>query len=116
MIVSSKITLTALKSEGLDVNFTDEGKTEVTFNGETIKNKSTLEPSDGKEFILGKLKELNLLGKPSGGNGGGDDTGDHKEGGYDAFVKEMTKQDIEEGTAKFSEEMNKRIKDKTLVM
>ena len=115
--VNSGITLIALKSEGVDVNFTTDGKTEFTFNGEVIKDPSTLEPTDGKDFVINKIKELELFAKPGGGSGGSDDLGgDGKAGSYDAFVKEMKTQDIDEGTSKFSEEMNKRIKDKTLVM
>lgn len=116
LVVSSDITLMALKNKGFDVNITEAGKNEFIFNGEIIKDPSTLEPTDGKSFVLDKLKEMELISKPGGGNGGDDETGGGKEGSYEAFVKEMKAQDIEEGTSKFSEEMTKRIKDKTLVM
>jgi hypothetical protein len=116
LVVSSDITLMALKNKGFDVNITETGKNEFVFNGEVIKDPSTLEATDGKSFVLDKLKEMELISKPGGGNGGDDETGGGKEGGYEAFVKEMKAQDIEEGTSKFSEEMTKRIKDKTLVM
>lgn len=116
LIVSPDITLMALKNKGFDVNFTDDGKKEFVFNGTVIKNKSTLEPSDGKEFVLDKLKELKLFKSPEGGGGGSDETGGEKKGSYDVFVKEMKAKNIEEGTREFSEEMTKRIKDKTLIM
>lgn len=114
--VNSDITLLALKNKGLDVNITESGKHEFTYNGEVIKNTSTLEPTDGKEFVLNKLKELELFVKQEGGNGGGDEAGSEKAGSYEAFVKEMKAKDIEQGSSAFSEEMAKRIKDKTLVM
>jgi hypothetical protein len=114
--VSTDITLLALKNKGLDVNLTDDGKTEFVFNGEVIKNASTLEPTDGKDFVLNKLTELELFTKPNGGAGGGDETGGSQAGSYEAFVKEMKSQDIDEGTSEFNVEMNKRISDKTLVM
>jgi hypothetical protein len=116
LVVSSDITLMALKNKGFDVNITEAGKNEFVFNGEVIKDPTTLEATDGKSFVLDKLKEMELISKPGGGNGGADETGGGKEGSYEAFVKEMKAQDIEEGTSKFSEEMTKRIKDKTLVM
>jgi len=115
--VGSDITLMALKTKaGIDINFTDDNKSVITVNGEVVKNPTTLEPVDSKDFIANKLKEMDLISKPNGGAGGSDETGQAKAGSWDSFVIEMKNNDIEQGTDKFSEEMDKRIKDKTLVM
>lgn len=113
MKVKPNIALLALKNEGLDINF-NENKTEVLFQNEVLKNKSTLEPVDGKDFVYDKLKEMELFETPTGGAGGDDETGGGNQSGYDAFVQEMDKKGISEGSAQFSEEMNKRINNKTL--
>jgi hypothetical protein len=109
----------ALKSEdGIDLAYSEDGKSFLTKNGEMIKDEKTRDPIEPKAYIETRLKTLDLITKNGGGSGEGDGTGDGKAGSYDAFVKEMNAKGIEygESTQNFSIEMNKRIKDKTLVM
>lgn len=116
--VNQKLTLMALKSEaGIDLAYGEDGKSFLTMNGEMIKNEKAL-PVAPKEYIESKLTSLDLITKNGGGGGGGDDTGDGKAGSYEAFEKEMKAKGDEyaPGTQNFAIEMNKRIKDKTLVM
>lgn len=116
--VSKSITLSALKTEGgIDIDYTEEGTPFVTVNGVAQKNDTDLTYTNPKIFIGEKITEMGLIDKPGGGGGGGDDTGGGgTPGSYDAFVKEMLGKDIHEGSLEFSEEMNKRINDKTLTM
>lgn len=63
-----------------------------------------------KEFDSSYVK------RSSGGAGGGDDMGNHKEGTFEAFIKEMKSKNIGEGTPDFNTEMQKRINDGTLTI
>jgi len=115
--VSRGITAMALKTEsGIDIDYDESGKSIVVMNGEIVKNKITLAPIDPASFIIEQLTILDLIKKPEGGGGGGDDTGNGSVSNYDKFVKEMESNDITEGSEKFGIEMNKRIKEKTLVI
>jgi len=118
LIVSEDIALMAIKSKlGLDVDFSEEGKSMIVKNGQHQKDGSTLEELEyTSDFMVDQLKSINLIEKPDGGSGKEDDKGGGGAGSYEKFVKEMKDNDINEGSEKFSEEMNKRIKDKTLVM
>jgi hypothetical protein len=116
--VNSKITLMALKTEaGLDIDYDENGKSYITKNGEMVKD-NLLQPIEPKTFIESTLKEMDLIKGANGGSGEGDNTGDGKTGGYEAFVKEMEAKgsDHDPGTQNFAVEMNKRIGAKTLVM
>lgn len=115
--VSRGITAMALKTEsGIDIDYDEHGKSVVTMNGEIVKNKTTLAPIDPATFITEQLTSLDLIKKADGGKGGGDDTGNGSVSNYDKFVEEMEANDISEGSEKFGIEMNKRIKEKTLIM
>lgn len=115
--VSKNITLTALKAEGgVDITYTEEGKAAVTVFGEVQKNPTDLTPVDPKVFIGEKIKALGLVTEKGNGRGAGDEDGDDKVGGYDAFEKEMKAKGVDSGSMEFNEEMNKRIADKTLTI
>lgn len=113
--VSKDIALLALKSKGIDISFDESGKVIPTRNGEPLKDMKTMEPLSLSDLIPMSIKELGLIeDQKGGGNGGGDDTGKGGASNYDRFVDEMKKNGIDEGQLKFSEEMNKRIKEGTL--
>ena len=114
--VDKDIVALALKSKmGVDVDFVD-GSVNITKNGAVVKDEKTLSPVDPSVFITEQIAKLGLVQKPTGGNGDGDNTGGAPVSGYDKFVKEMETNGISVGSAEFSIEMNKRIKDKTLVI
>jgi len=113
IIVSKKIALLTLKSEsGLDI-----GENGIAlFNGETKRDKLEQDIKLDKDIVIEKLTTLGLIKKQEGGKGGDDELGDGKQGNYEKFVKEMENNNIQAGSEKFSLEMNKRLKEKTLVM
>ena len=114
--IGRDITAIILKEKaGIDIDYDESGKSVITKNGEIVKNKTTLAPVDAIPFITEQLASLDLIQKANGGNGGDDDVPGLK-GGYETFVKEMEANGISQGSEKFTIEMNKRIKDKTLVM
>lgn len=83
-------------------------------DGEVMKNETTRDPLPSKDII--NSFSTPFLKKAEGGGGGGNDPGDPKGGTMAAFEKEMTDKDINVGSEKFNSELNKRIKDKTLVV
>lgn len=114
IIVDKDIALISLKMKaGLDIG--DGGI--ALINGQPTKDKLEQDVALSQDIVINKLTDLGLIKKIEGsGNGNGDDLGAGSTGNYEKFVKEMESNDILEGSEKFSEEMNKRIKDKTLVM
>ena len=116
LIVGKDIALIALKNKsGLDVDFSEEGKTLTTINGEVQKDDKLKEPEELKNVIVTELQSLNLIKKANGGAGEEDDTGESSSN-YEKFVKEMKANGIEEGSQDFNQEMHKRISDKTLTI
>lgn len=116
--VDKDIALMALKSKaGIDVSFNEAGQALQTINGQVQKDQS-LEPiSMSKEFMTDQLTTMGLIEKQStGGNGGGDDTGGGSGSDYDAFVKRMEVNGINQGSEKFNETMNAEMKAGTLKM
>lgn len=113
--ISKDIALMALRNKaGFDVDYDEAGKPFATINGNVVKDDRMAEPVSPELLIADKLKELNLLTPPEGGNGGGDSSGQHKANSYDAFATEMEKKGVNPGSTEYNEEMNKRIANKTL--
>ncbi len=86
----------------------------VDDKGEVMKNPSTLNPITIDEVLPDFVTPYASL--PEGGGGGGDNPTQSKKGTFQAFMEEMDKAGIKENTAKFNEEMNSRLKNKTLVL
>lgn len=82
--------------------------------GEVLKNTTTMNPLSVSEVM--NDFQTPYIETPAGGDGGGDNHGQAKPGTYDAFVKEMEKENKLEGTQGFVNEMKKRMADKTLKM
>lgn len=115
--VNRDITLMALKNQaGIDISFDETNQMFITENGQAVKDNKLLTYVDPKQHILDKLTALDLIDKPSGGNGGSDENKGGTASNYDKFVKEMEANGISEGSDKFGEELNKRVGNKTLVM
>jgi len=113
--IDRDIALLAIKTKaGIDIDYTDEGFKAVTINGVIQKDEKTLQPIDPKTFIANKLTELGLTSVRNAGNGGGDDTGKGSGGGYEAFVKRMEANNINEGSLDFSIKMDEEMKAGTL--
>lgn len=113
IIVDKDIALLTLKAKaGLDVD--DNGI--ALINGLTTRDKLEQDIPLSKDIITEKLTLLNLMKKTTGGKGGGDEIGGGSAGSYEKFVIEMENNNTKPGSEKFSEEMNKRIKDGTLKM
>ena len=83
-------------------------------NGDVKKNKQTLSPMTTDEIMGDFITPY--ISKTAGGSGGSDTPGQNTPGGYDAFVKEMEGKQINPGTVKFIDEMQIRLKAKTLKM
>lgn len=114
--VDKDITLMALKNKaGVDLGYAEDGSSFITVNGNVVKDEKTLQPVDPNSYISQTLTGLDLIAKKEGGPGGGDDLGGQA-GSYEKFVKEMEANGKPEGSMEFSEEMTKRIKDKTLTI
>jgi hypothetical protein len=114
VIVPKDIALMAIKNKaGIDVEFTEIGTPLQVINGVVQKDKTQEPVVFSKEFLTGKLKELNLLKTKEGGPGGADELGGGA-GDYVAFTKEMEANGVAAGSEKFNLELNKRIKDKTI--
>ena len=96
----------------VDVDINDEGAMIFKKNGEVLKNPTTLSPM-GLNDVLGDFVSP-YLKKASGGGGGDDEPGNLKAGSFEAFVKEMSAKGVDSNSLAFSEEMQKRIADKTL--
>jgi len=92
-----------------------EGKIIATKNGEVLKNLRTLEPVELKDVMNNFVTEKNLI-KKDGGRGEGDHTGEGAAGTWEAFLKEMEKKGVAQGSAEFQKEMQLRLKNKTLKM
>lgn len=86
----------------------------VDDKGEVRKNPSTLNPITIDEVLPDFVTPYASL--PEGGGGGGDSPTQSKKGTFQSFLEEMDKAGIKENTTKFNEEMNNRIKNKTLVL
>lgn len=86
----------------------------VDDKGEIKKNPSTLNPLTIDEVLPDFVTPYASL--PEGGGGGGDSPTQSKKGTFQSFLEEMDKAGIKENTTKFNEEMNNRIKNKTLVL
>jgi hypothetical protein len=116
--VDSDIALMVLKQKSeLDLSFDDNGEVIPMKGGKAMKDEKTLKPVELSAFLSSELNSLGLIKKPSGGAGGDDDPGNgNKVSNYDKFVDEMTKNGIPPGSLKFSEEMQKRLKEKTLTI
>lgn len=83
-------------------------------NGETLKDPATLNPLTAKDVVSSFVTPY--LEKPDGGRGGIDDPGKDKPGSLAAFTKEMETKNINEGSEEYNKELQKRIKEKTLVI
>lgn len=82
--------------------------------GEILKNETTLAPKTTNEIMNDFIKPY--IKQPSGGAGEGDNVTKNGAGAYDDFVKEMSEKGVSEGSLDFQKEMQKRLKEKTLVV
>lgn len=115
--IDSDITLMALKTKaGIDIDYDEQGKEFITVNGQMVKDEKLHQPVEPKSFIEQKLTALDLVKKPGGGTGEGDNLGAAKEGSYDDFVKRMKAQNIEEGSQEFAEKLNAELSAGTVKM
>lgn len=99
-----KYNFQAEKNEGGIIEFKKDGV--------VLKNEKTLNPLTAEEVINSFVTPY--LKKPEGGAGGGDEAGGGKPGTLQAFSKEMADRGVREGSLEFNQEMQKRIKEKTL--
>jgi hypothetical protein len=118
LVVDKDIALVALRTKtGIDISFDEKGNPFLVKGGEMIKDEKTLQPIDAKLFIPQQIEAIGLIKKVTGtSSGGSDDFGGAGTSSYDIFVKEMKNNGIEPGSEKFAVEMNKRIKEKTLII
>lgn len=97
-----------------NIEFDESDNAVIIRDGQILKNETTRSPISIKDDFSSFLQEEGLIKKPSGGSGGGDDTGAAKAGTLEAFTKEMEEKDIKSNSLEFQKEMQKRIKDGTL--
>jgi len=111
-VVSKNTIFTEAKEKGFDF-VKEEGKVVIKKDGETLKDEKTLSPIGldtwVKDFVTPYAKK-----KQEGGGGGDDETNPSKAGSFEAFEKEAEKEGWDD--TKKNAEMQKRIKDKTLVI
>jgi hypothetical protein len=91
----------------------EEDRLIVKQNGEVIKNKTTLDPKPLKDVLNDFILERDFV-KKAPGRGSSGSGGNQTSGTYEAFVVEMKEKGVNESSANFQQEMNKRIKDGTL--
>lgn len=96
------------------MELSDKGGVVFKKGDEVLKNQTTLNPLTVKEVMTEFITPY--VAPPAGGGGGKDNPTQGKPGTYEAFAKDMEKLSIAEGSIAFNSEMNKRIKEKTLVM
>ncbi len=97
------------------VELDETGKRVIKRGDEVLKHPTTLSPLTIDEVMKDFLPAY--LKGPGGGAGGEDEPGaGSKTGSMAAFEKEMSKKEIYAGSSAFNQEMNKRIKEKTLVV
>lgn len=94
-----------------DVSLDETDKLVISKGGEVLKNKTTLSNLGIDEVMKDFLP--NYTKKVQGGAAGGDETGG-KAGSMEAFNKEMEAQGNNIGSQPYNEELNKRIREKTL--
>lgn len=108
-IIPKKDVLAILKTKN-KFNIGENGFEIIGTDGNPMKNAANMNLLTPKEFMAEAIKPY--LKKVEGGAGDGDGDGTHTEGSFEAFEKEMESKGIK-GEA-LAEEMQKRIKDKTL--
>lgn len=91
-----------------------DGVNVVLKDGNVLKDDKTLAPIDISEFSLGFSNEF--LKNPTGGKGGGDNTGGNSNTSWESFAKRMEAQDIKPNSVEWNEASKSAIKDKTLIM
>lgn len=111
-IIDPKKIVTLLKTEH-NFNISDNG-IEIIKDGKVLKNESTFAPLTASEFMKDAIKPY--LKAVDGGAGGRDNPENFKSGSMEAFDKEMVAKDINIGSEAYSQEMFKRVKDKTLTI
>jgi hypothetical protein len=91
-----------------------DGKEVVKLNGEVVKNTTTLEPLSLSDVMNKFVVEKKLI--EDDGRGGKDEPNIAKPGTIESFNKEMLERNppVKYGTTEYFNEMQKRIKDKTL--
>lgn len=116
LLVDSDIAIMAIRNKvGIDIDFDESGNAIIRKGDSVLKDEKTLSPIAPEDYIPSVIESLGLVQKQQGGGrGAGDDYGGRTATDYDKFVNEMEKNDISEGSLKFSQEMQKRIKEGTL--
>ena len=111
VLVSKNTIFVEAKEKGYSFE-KEEGKVVVKLNGETQKDEKTLSPISVETFVKNFITPY--VGKPEGGNGGGDDVPPSKAGSFEAFEKEAEKAGWTDSER--NEIMAKRLKDGSLKM
>ena len=111
VLVSKNTIFVEAKEKGYSFE-KEEGKVVVKLNGETPKDEKTLSPISVETFVKNFITPY--VGKPEGGNGGGDDVPPSKAGSFEAFEKEAEKAGWTDSER--NEIMAKRLKDGSLKM
>lgn len=99
------------RANGFDITEND-GKVVAVKNGEVIKNPTTLEPLPFNDVVAKFVTDKKLI--TIDGRGAGDGTGKDTPGSIEAFEKEMEAKGYKYGSNEYFNEMNERIKNKTL--
>jgi hypothetical protein len=100
-----------LEEKGFKLDI-EAGKTVIKQNGEIVKDE-VRNPITLEKFLPDFVKPYQ---KVNSGGAGGSDKNNNTPGSLDAFTKEMETAGHRIGSVKYNEEMNKRIKDKTLTL
>jgi hypothetical protein len=99
------------RANGYDISESD-GKVVAMFNGEVVKNTTTLEPLPFADVVTKFVSDKKLI--TVDGRGAGDNSKKAASGSIEAFEKEMDDKGVKYGSKEYIDEMNRRIKDKTL--
>jgi hypothetical protein len=110
----------SMDREHVSIIFNSKHTVELVDGKEVVKNSKgevlksdTEKPLTVSEVMNGEFITP-FLKSPEGGSGGSDDPGNHKQGTYEAFEKEMIDKGVNVGSEEFNNEMANRIRQKTL--
>jgi hypothetical protein len=109
----AELALRKAAANGIVPDISDTGAV-IFKKGDDILKDKNLVPLKADEVL--KDFYTPYIKPATGGDGGGDGTGQAKPGSFDAFCIEMNEKGIREGTKAFNDEMKDRITKKTLVL
>lgn len=110
--LTRKDIIALFRVNGYDAKMVD-GKIVPVQDGEVVKHDITLEPEPLQKVLMDFVNNKKLIAV-EGGRGAGDNIGSDNAGTWETFVREMTAKGITQGSEKFQNEQNLRIKNKTL--